>query len=281
VLMYRRIAVSIVMVAFAAVLVGCGKSPNASHGATTTTEQGATTTLPRSTTPSTSTTSYPTTAVSVPVVACSTTFALATQPSTVPLPISVAVALPESMVDQVTVYDDTSNLTMLLGPKSWTCVAAYGADGSGGIDLYAPGETPPSPFSAVPSSDEAITAVESGGSPVQAAAQACPYFSAAAASTQTDLGHGCSAPPKGEKITKVSSNVVAFEDPPGTKGGGKPSGGLYLADGVLSYSDASQPGTYLATCTLPPSGQRVCAFALNYFESLYGGARPGIPKAIP
>jgi hypothetical protein len=219
--------------------------------------------------------------VSIPVVVCPTTFALAVQPPSVHLPTSVTVALPESMVDQTVVYVDKRHLTMLLGPKGWTCVAAYGADGSGGLDIYAPGEPPAPSFSQVPTPDEAITVAETGGSPVQAAGQACPYFPSAAAATQSDLGHGCSVPPRAERVTQVSSSVVAFEDPPGTKGGGVPSGGPYLAYGVISYSQASEPGTYLGTCTLPPSGQRICAFMLNYFEYLYGGIRSGVPNQLP
>jgi hypothetical protein len=190
----------------------------------------------------------------------------------------VAAGFPASMATPLVVYVDKDNLTRLLGPAGWTCVAAYGADGSGDIDLYAPGETPPPLFDPVPSSDEAITIVETGGSPVQAAALACPYFPAAAAVTRNDLGHGCSSPPKAEKVGPVSSGVVAFQDPPGTKGGGVPSGGSHLAYGVMSYSQTSQPGTYLGTCTY---GQRVCAFMLNYFVSLYGESRSGVPNPLP
>ncbi len=174
------------------------------------------------------------------------------------------------MATPLVVYVDKENLTRLLGPEGWTCVASYGADGSGGIDLFAPGETPPPSLSQVPSSDEAITIVETGGSPVLAAALACPYFPEAAVVIRPDLGHGCSAPPKGEKVEQVTSRVVAFQDPPGTKGGGVPSGGPYLSYGVMSYADASQR-TYLGTCT---DGQRVCAFMLDYFVSLYGA--PGV-----
>ena len=180
------------------------------------------------------------------------------------------VDLPESMATSMVVYVDSSDITRLLGPSGWTCAAAYGADGSGGIDLYAPGETPAPAFGPVPFADEAITTTETGGSPVQAAALACPYFSAAAVATQSDLGHGCSAPPTAEKVEHISSSDVAFQDPPGVKGGGVPSGGPYLAYGEMTYSAASQPGTHLATCT---AGQRVCVFMLTYFSSLYGGTR--------
>lgn len=155
-------------------------------------------------------------------------------------------------------------------------MAAYGADGSGGIDLSAPGETPAPAFSPVPFSDEAITIAETGGSPVQAAALACPYFPTAAAATQSDLDRGCAAPPTAEKVEHIGSSQVAFQDPPGIKGGGVPSGGPYLAYSDMSYSP-SLPGTYRATCT---AGQRVCAFTLNYFASLYGATGSAAPKPL-
>jgi hypothetical protein len=255
---------------------GRGTASTTTLSASRTTLSPTPTTL-KSSTSTTSTTPMPP-GISVPVVACRTTFALATPPPTVPLPTSVTVALPESMAPQMVVYVDTNDLTRLLGPRGWTCVAAYSADGSGGIDLFAPGETPPPSFSQVPPSDEAITIVESGGSSTQAAGLACPYFPAAAAITQSAFGHGCSAPPKAEKVGDVGSGVVAFQDPPGTKGGGVPSGGPFLAYSVMSYSVASQPGTYLGTCT---DGQRVCAFMLNYFASLYGKTKSGVPTPLP
>jgi hypothetical protein len=241
---------------------------------------------PTSTTSSPTSTTAETEIVSLSVVSCRTTFAIATQPSTVPLPSLVTVTVPRSAAQMLTVYVDTSDITALLGPKGWNCVATYGADGSGGIALYAPGEIVPSsssePGPLYPSSSEkAITGFETGGSPVQAAGQACPYFPMAAATTQTDLGHGCSAPPSAETVSQISSNVVGYEDPPGVKGGGNPSGGPYPAIGVVTYSATIQPGTYVGNCTLPQRQHDVCTAVLNYFASLYGGTRPGVPRAFP
>jgi hypothetical protein len=258
---------------FAFFLAGCGgagPSPSATRSTTTTLRAA----------PVATSTTVATKSVNIPVVVCPTTVAIAAQPPIAPLPTSVSVDLPESMADRVVVYVDKGNRTMLLGPKGWTCVAAYGADGSGGIDLYAPGEPAAHAFSPVPIADQAITIAETGGSPVHAAGQACPYFPAAATVTQSAIGHGCPAPPQAERVTAVSSSVVAFDDPPGTKGGGVPLGGPYLASSVMSYSQSSQPGTYLATCTLPASGQRICAFVLSYFEYLYGGTRSS-PVQVP
>lgn len=254
----------------AALVTSCGTSrPAASHSS------------------STSVTSTTTTAVettSLTVVSCPTTFALATQPSTVPLPTTVSVTVPETQADSLAIYSDTSDLMMLIGPRGWSCVATYGADGSGGVAVYPNGSSFPAVFKSGPpytSSSEAVTGTETGGSPVQAAAQACSFFPAAAATTQSDLGHGCSSRPTSETLAQVSSSVVGFEDPPGVSGTGDPSGGPYPANGVVSYSSTAQPGTYVGTCTLPQAEHDVCTTILNYFASQYGGTRPGVPKSFP
>lgn len=195
------------------------------------------------------------------------------------------VSVPRSLATTLVVYSDTSDLMALLGLKGWSCIATYGADGSGGIALYPGGEAVPTAENPgplyPPSSDEAITGTKTGGSPVQAAAEACPFFPVAATATQSDLGHGCSSPPTSQAITQISANTVGFEDPPGVAGAGDPSGGPYPANGVVMYSATVQPGTYLGTCTLPQSDHALCTSVLNYFVSLYGGDRPGVPKSIP
>jgi hypothetical protein len=261
--MHRRVAGS----AFLTVLLaGCG---GASHVA------GSTTTSTRSAVET----------VSVSVVPCPTTFALATQPSTVPLPASAKVSVPASMAATLVVYSDTSHIMALLGPKGWTCSATYGADGSGGIALYTSGgATPiaknPTPLYP-PSSDEAITGIETGGSPVQAAYHACPYFPSAAAWLRSNGYTVCSSAPPSESIDQISSDTVGFEDPPGVAGAGNPSGGPYPANGVVAYSATVQPGTYIGTCTLPQRDLALCTSVLQYFRSLYGGNRPGVPKILP
>ena len=250
-------------VALAALLAGCG------HGA----PQGAATTTTTTTTTSRATTTTSTVvdeAATVPVVTCATTFALATPPPTVPLPASVTVDVPTAQAATLAVYADSNSIMRVLAPAGWSCKASYGADGSGIITVVPKGDPLPLPGQEPDPSDEAISATETGGSPVQAAAAGCAFFPAAATAYASDLGRGCSPRPPSEMVDPVSATVVDFEDPAGTKGTGEPSGGPDPANGVMTYSPTEGPGFYLDTCTLPQDAHATCTAVLNYFITLYG-----------
>jgi len=118
----------------AGLLAGCG---GASHAARST--GTSTTSSPRSTTSTTAAVE----AVSVPVVPCPTTFAVARQLSTVSLPPSVSISVPASLTTDLAIFSDTTGLMMLIGPRGWSCIATYGADGSGGVAVYPSGESIP------------------------------------------------------------------------------------------------------------------------------------------
>jgi hypothetical protein len=180
------------------------------------------------------------------------------------------VSVPTSLAGKLAVYADSNNLMRVLAPAEWSCSASYGADGSGIITVVPTGEALPASGLDASSADQAITASETGGSAVQAAAEACAYFSAAAAATESDLGQGCSPRPTSEMVDPISATLVDFEDPAGTKGSGDPSGGQDPANGVLAYSPTQSPGLYLDTCTLPPNEHATCTAALNYFITVYG-----------
>jgi hypothetical protein len=168
------------------------------------------------------------------------------------------------------VYSDTHSILMLPAPKGWTCKASFGADGSGDMTIVPAGETLPTGALAPDSSDRAITAGETGGSPVIAAVQACSFFPAAAAATEADLEQACSSIPASQSLDHISPSAVAFEDPAGTVGTGSPSGGENPANGVVTYSADKGPGSYMSTCTLPQDEHDMCTASLNYFISAYG-----------
>jgi hypothetical protein len=206
-------------------------------------------------------------ATSIPVVSCPTSFAVTT--ATVPLPSSAIVDVPPTLAKTMVVYSDTHSILMLLAPKGWTCKASFGADGSGDMTILPAEETLPSGKLAPPSSAQAITAGETGGSPVQAAFQACAFFPAAAQALEADLEQSCSSPAS-ESLDQISASAVAFEDPAGIVGTGSPSGGENPANGVITYSADKGPGSYTSTCTLPQDEHDRCTASLNYFISVYG-----------
>jgi hypothetical protein len=118
---------------------------------------------------------------------------------------------------------------------------------------------------------QAIVATESGASPVQGAALACPVFKAAQAASQQDLGKACTPDPASEHVVQESSVAVAFEDPPDIAGIGLPSGGQNPANGVVLYQPRpDEPSAYLATCTMPAAQQDLCTAVLNHFVATFG-----------
>jgi hypothetical protein len=185
----------------------------------------------------------------------------------------VEVNAPATLTSELAVYSDTHGFMMLLAPRGWTCSALYGADGSGGVIVYPSGEAVPQSWGAgwplsSSSSDEAISGTQTGGSPVQAAGQACPFFAAAATTYENDLGRACPSRPSSESVQQISAGVTGFEDRPDLKGAGIPSGGQDPANGVATYSPALP--AYLATCTLPGNEHALCTTVLDEVIALYG-----------
>jgi hypothetical protein len=229
-----------------------------------------------STTPSTAGAALVT--ASLPVIVCQATAGAPT--TTTSLPASVSVRVPPSDAQQgnLAVYSDLTGRLMLVGPTSgWTCNGSFGADGSGTMALAPVGTSVPSAAGsswhvAASSSVQAIVAQETGGSPVQGAALACPLFSAAKAATQQNLGRGCAvASPAQEHVSILSASAVAFGDPPGIAGVGFPSGGQNPANGVVLYQPkASEAVAYQATCTLPSAQHHLCTAVLDQFVTTFG-----------
>jgi hypothetical protein len=214
---------------------------------------------------------------SLPVVVCETTTGAPT--TTTSLPGSVPVSVPASDAQQgnLAVYTDETGRLMLVGPTvGWTCNGSFGADGSGMLALAPVGTVVPATGISwhlpMTSTTQAIVASESGASPVQGAALACPLFGAARSATQQDLGQGCSvSSPSQERVVRTSSVDVGFEDPPGVAGVGYPSGGQNPANGIMLYQPKPAEATaYQATCTLPVAQHDLCTAVLNHFSATFG-----------
>jgi len=215
-------------------------------------------------------------AVDVPVVPCSTNFAIATQPSTVPLPSSLSVNVPGELASQLAAYSDTSGVLVMLAPRGWICNGTYGADGSGGLIIRPRSEIVPLTSWGAgwhlsrTSRTEAITATQPGGSATQALGYACSIFHAAAEGYETAFGRTCPQHPSSEHVSEVNAHVFAFEDPMGDQGLGIPSGGENPANGVDIYHPSNLPAAYIATCTMSVAQHLLCSAALENFSDRYG-----------
>jgi hypothetical protein len=213
-------------------------------------------------------------AAALPVVRCPTQYAITT-PVTKPTPSTLVVEVPANQESALSVYSDTDEIEMVLAPRGWKCQAGYGADGSGAISVYPREESTPRPFSKVKirpnSTDEGITLLETGGSPVQAAFAACPYFTSAAALNRQDGLSNCTKLPVHSVVEPISQDAVDFAIAAGQTVSRVPSGGRDVTNGVVLYTAAAQPGTYEGTCTLPQSEHAVCTTTLNDMVDRYSG----------
>lgn len=189
----------------------------------------------------------------------------------------VTVVVPGGSAAGLAAYTDDQGLMRLLGPQGWSCTAAYGADGSGGVVVYPAGESVPANWGAgwrlpAGSSVQAIIGSQTSACTNCAVAQACPLFGSAAKSFQANFGRPCpGARPAAESTTQVSPGVIAFADPAGVLGDGNPSGGSYPANGVMTYHPGNPDGSWVETCTMPAASKAVCTSTLNYFLASYGG----------
>jgi hypothetical protein len=182
----------------------------------------------------------------------------------------MTIDVPAALAANLAIYSDTNEIMMLVAPKGWSCTASYGADGSGGVSVSAPGTSFPTGKPVPRSAVQAIGGYETGGSGVQAAAEACSYFPTAATATESDLGRSCSPPSTSQKVEQISTTTVAFEDPPGVEGPSTTAGGKNPTNGVIAYSPVKSPGYFMDVCTLPGNEHDICTAALNNFITRYG-----------
>jgi hypothetical protein len=212
--------------------------------------------------------------VNLPVVRCPTS--LGVDRPAISLPRSRPVAVPRALAARLAVYADDVGVMELVGPKGWSCSALYGADGSGGIVVYPRNERVPRSWAAGwplarTSAEAAIAGLESSACYSCTLAQACRLFmSAATAWRNAGFGQACPPRPAAESVIRLGAGIVSFEDPPGIRGDGLPSGGRYPANGVLTYHPGAPDGSWKETCTLPGGDKDECTAILNAFLTWYG-----------
>jgi len=207
----------------------------------------------------------------LPVVGCPTGFGV--QPATTPsLPKTMAVSASPGQASELAVYTDSQGSMKLVAPVGWQCSAQYGADGTGGVIVHPSGESV-SDLGAPPAGSpvEAVIGAETSACGACAYTQACPLFAAAASTYQSQLHSPCPVTkPAAETVYQIAPGIVAFEDPPGTRGDGASSGGANPANSVMTYYPNAANGSWRETCTLPADEHAICTTSLNNFIASYG-----------
>lgn len=210
----------------------------------------------------------------LPVVICPTTFGAPPPAKVVPLPRSLPVTGTEPMIRRLAVYTDTLGRMKLLAPRRWDCSALDAADGSENLVVHpvATKLTATTTTWALPKASraQAVVGTETSACIGCQEAQACPLFAAAARDYRSDYGQPCpERRPNNESVVPIGPGLVAFSDPSGVRGDGRPSGGRYPANGVMTYYRHSANGSWLETCVLPSAQKATCSVLLDNFTALY------------
>jgi hypothetical protein len=197
------------------------------------------------------------------------------------IPRTRAIAVPLAIARQVDVFTDQYSVQSVLGPRGWNCVASYGADGSGGITIYAPDERSPGFFPHFTSNKSGLHGINVSAQPSCVGCylqMACPYFKRALERVHRWF-HGPDAAkchvPKRERVRPLSATLVSVIDPPQVTGNNYPSGGRYFAIGNVFLSNSRSArgpsGSYFMTCSLPARDHAICYAALNWFSKHWPG----------
>ncbi len=192
------------------------------------------------------------------------TEALATStPASVGTPSQVSITVPAALKDRLGAFGDAHGV--LLAPVGGTCTDAptddavmlvTSTDGQGEIALR------------VARNDATFASL-----------QACPVF--ASAQRQWELtGADCLPPSSGEVDRAITSELVAFTDPPQVVGSGWRSGNAFESDGLVWYHvDGEQTQAATISCTVSPAEHDLCDPILSYFQSALPASPAGAPPA--
>jgi hypothetical protein len=150
----------------------------------------------------------------------------------------------------------------VLGPAGWSCGALVAADGGQTLAVYPPGR--PNYSSAQVPKGAAVIQVEADYTGhLPGAELVCGLFpgSAAAGDVHSD-GMPCPVPP-GQKSSRLTPDVVLFNDGPGTTGTGSGSGGSLPSVGAAVYpqlasADTTSVNVSVLSCTLSKSLATLC-----------------------
>jgi hypothetical protein len=195
----------------------------------------------------------------IPVVRCPTVFGVTGNHHRAPASLAVDAAGP---THGLVAYTNTS--LFLIAPRGLRCSGIVAADGGTQVVVWAAGEPRPQPHSRgiglTLSVDPACASCRAN--------DACPFFTTLA----RQAGFPCAAGiPAGERVLRPSRSVALFEDPPGVRGSGWPSGGRFPANGVVGTLPSSiEALVYRATCTLPAADHAICTESLNDVIARHG-----------
>jgi hypothetical protein len=160
----------------------------------------------------------------------------------------------------------------LIAPAGMRCAGIIGADGTTALAVGPRGLTAELNDPDRSYSGTGLTLAFDPDCASCEARDVCPFFPRLA--RLWTFGFPCTTGiPADEQTLRLTPQVTLFEDPPGIRGDGWPSGGPAPANGLVGFTGPpaqTNSTVYRSTCTLPASEHSICTVSLNDILSRYG-----------
>lgn len=191
----------------------------------------------------------------LPTKKCPTTQAI--ERPAVTLDATTTVPAPSDSLEGFAAFTNT-NGAVLIGPAAWECSSSVSADGGANIGLSPDGSDPFEDGAEIGVTYDASSACQGC-----IAAEICAVLPDAPVVLEyAGSGIGCDRKkPLKEELTPIGDLSVLFEDPPGVKGQGTPSGGSVRSTGMLTYSEYR--GVQQVSCALPEELTASCPAVIS------------------
>jgi hypothetical protein len=204
----------------------------------------------------------------VAVVACPAAFGAEgeTRP---PIPGRLSASVTAREAARLRFFSD--GFVTVLAPRSWTCAGSAAADGSESLSVFPARQPNPLQADHVPSAAEAVTAFVDYTGHGPGAQLVCTLFPGTRAAGLAAKTGGCAPSSPRETVRRTGAAVARFDDPPGVRGVGVPSGGANRAVGAVVYPQPRpEPDSVTVskvTCTVRPATTDRCRAIVDDFVS--------------
>lgn len=183
------------------------------------------------------------------------------------IPADLTAALTARAASQLRFFSD--GFVTVLAPRSWTCAGLEAADGGESLSVFPAHHADPLRADRVPSNAAGVTVFVDYTGHGPGAQLVCTLFPGTGAAVLAAKTGGCAPAAAGEVVRRTGGDVARFEDPPGVRGVGVPSGGANRAFGAVVYPqlrpEPESVGVGKVTCTAPPATTGLCSAIVDDF----------------
>lgn len=232
----KRGVMLLVVCSLLAIVAGCGSDDSGEAGDSTSAQGTSTETSGQF--------------ASLPTKKCRTSEGL--ELPDVPLDSTTVVPVPADSVGGLAAFANTTG-SILLGPADWKCDSLVAVNGDETIGLSPDGKDPFREGAEVGITYDASVACQGC-----IAAKICAVLpNSQVVRDYAEIGVGCDRKkPLEETLTPIGEFSVLFDDPPGVRGQGVPSGGSVSSEGMLTYSETR--GSQQVSCAVPEELADLC-----------------------